>query len=492
MLVIGLVGLITLAVLLTFAFRIDYAPLYGDQSAEAAGEMKAYLEGRGIPVRVVPQPDGRYTIQVPQSQVPSLQLDVSTAGYLKKDPDVLSVLANSNLFMSESERRLWVNEGVAGKLTTSYKSLDGVADAIVNLNIETTPQTYGARKGRSSAMIILMLKPGYYPSEASIRGMINMAACSVPNLAPEDITLVDQTGQELYEPENPLSLNSTVKLHDLEEVVANNIRRRLTADLGKVFGFNNFIVLVSVQFNTESTTETSRSFIPIDPEDPTAGVIISQETGGAVGGSEVAGAIPGSTANVPNVAAQVQSLAGDGGTYWFDIVNYDYSEVLRETISQPGSSRAVAASVTVNSRFIPGDADSIKNYQTIIQGYLGREALVTVVAVDFFDDSDPVAVARAEQMTFYRNIAFASALAIIVVAVLIFTWRYLAARRKRLAEEEAEMAAQLALQQEVRLPDSQPSIQDKQRMQIVDELNRLALNKPEEFAKLVIAWMEEG
>jgi len=322
--------------------------------------------------------------------------------------------------------------------------------------------------------------------------MINLAACSVPNLAIEDITLVDQTGQELYEPENPLSLNSTTKIHELEEAVAMAMRRRLTADLGKVFGFNNVIVLVSVQFNNDSITETARSFVPIDPENPTQGVIISHESGGATSGSESLGAIPGSTANVPNVAAQVQDMAGDGGTYWFEIANYDYSEVLRETISRPGSSRAVSASVTVNSRNVPGDEESIRKYKEIIQAYLGREALVAVVAVDFYDDSDPVAEARAEQMTLYRNIAFAVALAVIVLALLIFAWRYMSARRRRLAEEEAEMSAQLALQQEVRLPDSQPSIQDKQRLQIMDELNRLALNRPEEFAKLVIAWMEEG
>ncbi|MCL2497257.1 MAG: flagellar M-ring protein FliF [Symbiobacteriaceae bacterium] len=489
--VVTVVGLLTLTVLLLFAFRVDYAELYVNMVASDAGEVKSLLDSKGVPTRIINQPDGKFTIQVPSSQVPALQAEM--AGLIKQSVNILSVLSDTSVFTSEAERNYRVQYGTEGKLVTAYKTINGVRDADVTLNINRTPQTYGAPRSESSASIILTLEDGFTPDDEAVRGWVNLAARAVPNLPIENIALLDQNGYPLYDPNSPATtITATNKLVELESILARNFRRQLTEELGFVWGYNNVRVLVNVQLNNDSSLETKREYLPADPENPTSGFLISSESAWGNTGSEYIGGIPGTTADVPNVGSWNQQGAGEAGSYWYELENYDYSESYQEIALGPGSTRSISASVVVNSRVVPTTPEDILSYISLVRTFLGKNAEVAVVGIPFVDFSDPAAAEAAARRTLLLNVTYASLAVVALLAILIFLWRYLAARRRRLAEEDVEMMRMLATQQQVHLPDSQPSIQDKQRLQIMDELNRLALNRPEEFAKLVIAWMEEG
>lgn len=483
--------LAVLVALLYFAFRVEYAPLYSNLESATAGEIRSYLDERGIPSEVNPQPDGElFTVYVPRAQVSSLMVDVSAQGLLGDSQNVLSALTeNSGMFTTETERNYQIQAGLEGQLRMALRSITNVADATVTIILDRTPQTITKNAARSRAGIVLKMRQGTELNQNQVEGIIDLVAASVPNLDRQDITLLDQSGNALSADESIISGSS--KVTDLENQIGLSFRRSLMRDLEQIYGMGNVVVAVNVTLDRQDIEERSVVYTP-PVEGESTGVPISYELERWHNGENGSGEVPGTTNNVPGAAAGTSVGEGVYSSYWRDIENLVLNETITTMKLGPGNIKSVVASVTINRRVHPDlNEDDMMTIRQIARGGLGTDD-IAVNTASFVPVYDEEAAARQAQQELFRTLALAAIAAICLIALLIFAWRYMAARRSRLEAEEEEMARQLVMQQEVHLPDHQVSVQDKQRMQVMEELNRLALNKPEEFAKLVMAWMEEG
>jgi flagellar M-ring protein FliF len=83
-----------------------------------------------------------------------------------------------------------------GDITLAFRAMEGVNDAQVKLAIPKKTYFQDDNK-QTTARVLLNLRPEASLNRDKIKGMVNMVAASVPELKPENVTILDTTGRDL-------------------------------------------------------------------------------------------------------------------------------------------------------------------------------------------------------------------------------------------------------------------------------------------------------
>ena len=83
-----------------------------------------------------------------------------------------------------------------GELTETVRQVEGVADAYIKLAIPE--QTYFRDDSRpTTATVLVKLEPSAKLTREQIAGIVHLVSFSVPELAPENVKIVDTMGMDL-------------------------------------------------------------------------------------------------------------------------------------------------------------------------------------------------------------------------------------------------------------------------------------------------------
>ncbi len=83
-----------------------------------------------------------------------------------------------------------------GEITLALREMDGINDAQVKLAVPKKTYFQDDNK-RTTARVLLSLSNGAKIDREKVQGMINLVAFAVPELRPEDVRIIDTTGQDL-------------------------------------------------------------------------------------------------------------------------------------------------------------------------------------------------------------------------------------------------------------------------------------------------------
>jgi flagellar M-ring protein FliF len=83
-----------------------------------------------------------------------------------------------------------------GEITMAFRAMDGINDAQVKLAVPKKTYFQDENK-RTTARVLLSLKPEAEINREKIKAMVNLVAASVPELRPEDVTIVDTANRDL-------------------------------------------------------------------------------------------------------------------------------------------------------------------------------------------------------------------------------------------------------------------------------------------------------
>jgi flagellar M-ring protein FliF len=204
---------------------------------------------------------------------------------------------NDPLGVSQFVQDVRFRRGLEGELAQSIMTLDAIASARVHLSIAKSTSFVSSDGEKSSAAVVIGLKPGRTLAPEQIAAVINMVAGSVASLAPTRVSLVDQGGN---------LLSSHVDLTDgFDASAAGNegakryqdeIRRNVTGLLGPVIGEDNFKLSVTAAVNNDRVDETQEKYGEA-PKVTSEAMREEQERNRTVAG------IPGSLSNRPPAAA---------------------------------------------------------------------------------------------------------------------------------------------------------------------------------------------
>ncbi|MGK5049304.1 flagellar basal-body MS-ring/collar protein FliF [Janthinobacterium sp. GB4P2] len=291
-LAIGITAMVTM-----YAWRdqANYKPVFGAREKVAVTDMMATLDAEHIPYRL--HPDSGQVL-VPDAMLGKVRMLLASKGVTAQLPAGLELMdKNDPLGVSQFVQDVRFRRGLEGELAQSIMTMDAIASARVHLSIAKSTSFVASDGDKSSASVVVALKPGRTLAPEQIAAVINMVAGSVASLAPTRVSLVDQGGN---------LLSSHIDLTDgFDASAAGNegakrfqdeIRRNVTGLLGPVIGEDNFKLSVTAAVNNDRVDETLEKYGEA-PKVTSEAMREEQERNRTVAG------IPGSLSNRPPAAA---------------------------------------------------------------------------------------------------------------------------------------------------------------------------------------------
>jgi len=258
MLVLAL-GVTAAVMLYMWNDQSSYKPVFGATEKVAAADMMGVLEAEHVPYRVHPQ-SGQ--VLVPSSQLGKVRMLLAAKGVTAQLPAGLELMdKNDPLGVSQFVQDVRFRRGLEGELSQSILTMDAIASARVHLAIAKSTSFVASDGDKSSASVVVAVKPGRTLSNEQIAAIVNLVSGSVASLAPGRVSLVDQNGNYL---------SSRVDLSDGFDGAAqadsaakrfqDEVRANVNGLLGPVLGADNFKLSVTADVDNDKVEETQEKY----------------------------------------------------------------------------------------------------------------------------------------------------------------------------------------------------------------------------------------
>jgi len=493
--------LFVLGIGMFLAMRTEMAPLYSNLTPQEAGQIKATLDGRGVPAEVA---DGGTTIKVPKEQVDALKVELAAEGIPNSGVIDYSFFGqNASFGMTDNEFNMVKLKAMQTELANLMKTIDGVEDAKVMINLPQPSVFVSDDKGEASASIVLKTKPGYQFSDEQIRALYHLVAKSVPNLSTDNIVIMNQFF-EYFDLKND-GENSTgttfASQQQIKKQIERDIQRQVQQMLGTMMGQDKVVVSVTADVDFTQEKREENLVAPVNEKDNEGIAVSVQRIKETYSGS---GAPPGGTAGTGvNETPGYQGANGAAnGDYerTEETVNNEVNKIKKQIVESPYKIRDLGIQVMVeppnpdDPNSLPPEAvnDIQKILGTIVRTSIDKSEAQPltdqdinsriVVSVQKFNGKATFTEPAPIRPAWWWYAAGAGAL--LLIALLLFFWMR---RRREDGEDEDELVFAPPLPAEPELPEP-PETEEKLRRR---QLERLAKEKPDEFAKLLKTWLSE-
>jgi flagellar M-ring protein FliF len=369
---------ITAAVMLyMWRDQSSYRPVFGAHEKVSASDMMGVLEAEHVPFRV--HPDSGQVL-VPSSDLGKVRMMLAAKGVTAQLPAGLELMDKSDpLGVSQFVQDVRFRRGLEGELSQSILTLDAIAAARVHLAIARSSSFVAGDGEKSSASVVVTVKPGRSLTNEQIAAIVNMVSGSVANLAPSRVSLVDQAGN---------FLSSRVDLADgfdaggqgdaVDKRVTDEVRKNVNELLGPVLGANNFKVSVTADIDNDKVEETKETY-GADPK------VTSEAMREEMEKSRIAMGVPGTLSNRPpqqpdQSNPQDPAKPEDGSARKNATTRqYAYDRSITQTKKARGRLRKLSVAVVLNDAAAGApkggwDAGSIARIDKILRGGLGIDA----------------------------------------------------------------------------------------------------------------------
>lgn len=329
----------------------DYRPLYGSLDRLDAVEVGKILDTNEIEYKV---DINTGAVLVPTEKISKARLKLAEAGFTSDRTKGYELLdqdqpLGTSQFMEATRYR----RGLEGELARTISSVHAVRSARVHLAIPKT--SVFVRDGREpSASVFLELFPGSKLEPHQIKGITNLVSSSIPEMKPENVTLVDQKGALIsLGPEDEKLIVAAQHL-DYTRKVENDMILRVRRLLAPIVGEDKFKTEISADVDFTEIEEAGESFNPDLPALRSEAVIEETQIGTTPGG------VPGALTNQPPATGlapeQIPGATADGATKppgssrSQATRNYELDRTVSYTKHQKGKLRRLSVAVVVDDK----------------------------------------------------------------------------------------------------------------------------------------------
>ncbi|MCH6485412.1 flagellar M-ring protein FliF [Pseudoxanthomonas sp. LH2527] len=373
-----------------------YTPLYTGLDAKATAEATDMLRAAQIPFQL-DQASG--AISVPEENLHDARLKLAGAGLAESGRLGFEMMERDPGFgVSQFVENARYQHALETELVRTITTLRPVRDARVHLAIPK-PSAFTRQREVASASVVLDLRSGALLERNQVDAIVHLVSSSIPDLAPERVTVVDQSGRMLTisDPNSEAALNAAQfeRVRKLETSFNDRIRELLEPLTGA--GRVNAEVAVDMDF---SVTEEARETFANDP----AKIRSEQVSQNTVAGTGPEG-VPGATSNTPPGpnAAAAPNPAAPVETASSATRNFEMDRTLQHTRQPAGRVRRVTAAVLVdhvprtgeNGKVVMTalDAATLTRIEALVKEAVGFDAArgdsVSVMNAPFVRETEP-------------------------------------------------------------------------------------------------------
>lgn len=360
----------------------DYRVLYSNVSDRDGGAIVSALTQMNVPYRFG---EGGGAILVPAAHVHDARLRLASQGLPKGSVVGFEVMEQQRIGITQFQEQINYQRALEGELAKSVQSLSAVQAARVHLAIPKS-SVFMREQQKPSASVLLNLYPGRTLERAQIAGIVNLVSSSVPELAPKNVSVLDQDGTLLSaqaRAEDGTMLDAS-QLQYLQSVEASYMNR-IVAILEPLVGRENVRAQVTADIDFSSTEQMAELYKPNSKQDDAAIRSLQLAESAQNGGSATPQGVPGALSNQPPAAATAPigsqpalgqpassggparagaaagpaassgpfaaSSAGQSGNTRRDATtNFELDKTIRHTRMPTGTIRRLSAAVVVNHK----------------------------------------------------------------------------------------------------------------------------------------------
>ena len=513
-LMFGILGLLVVLLVVGSYFygsKPDLVPLFTNMETKDAGEVAAKLKESKIQYEIQENQQG-VTVLVPSRDVHAARLDLATQG-LPRGHKGFEIFDDSKLGVTEFQNKVNYLQALQGELTRTIEQIAAVEQARVHI-VLPEDSLYKKNEKPATASIMLRLKPERKLTKKEIKGIVNLAAHSIQGLTPENITIVDDTGKILNDPDEDEEKgvgNKTITQLDMTRKVQERMQKDVQTLLDEALGEGRAFVRVNVELDFDQRQTDRQIFTPVVED---SGIIRSQQemSESYSGTSQNPGGPAGVQSNVPGYVAQTEN-ANAQYEKKESTRNFEINEEKQKIVASPGSIRRVNIAVLVNDDITRAQQDSIlRSVSSAVGVNPERGDTVSVEPLPFNTTMAERRAAQEMAEKAQRDRAVYTQLAAVLLVLAMAGGALIMQRRKRRLELEAleeERLAQEALEMQRReeearmdeeraalveagqLDEEELTLEEKQHLSEREALEKLIREKPAEVAMLVKTWLSE-
>ncbi len=418
--------------LVHWAQRPDMRVLYQDLAPEEAAGITELISEKAITYELR---NGGTSIYVPKEHVYQLRLDMAKEGLPSGDQGGYKIFDNEKIGISPFVQGVNLKRALQDELAKSIQMIDGVEHARVHI-VRSEQTLLVSEAGKTTASVVLRLKPGYRLSASNIAAITHLVSGSVEGLSSESVTVIDSQGRLLSGESDPTMASGAGTVQDYRERVEQNLEDKVEQMLTAVLGPGRAKVRIHAVLDMNSVNTLTEKYDPkgvATKEEITTG----SETGS--GGATAAGnsATPGSNKKDETIVTeyQVGKTVTQEVVLPGEITSLSVAAVVDLSVVDANGAPASGASGQQAKIMDPNDV------QKLIENALGldlaRGDSLKVVDAKFQNPAAPLLTEEAAAGLDFVAIARQASLGIMALCALVVLRMFRGARRKASLEAAA-------------------------------------------------------
>ncbi|PHR66705.1 MAG: flagellar M-ring protein FliF [Idiomarina sp.] len=372
--------------LVMWASAPEYRVLYSNLSEADGGRIVTELDTRQIPYQL----NSAGTILVPSDQVHKLRLQMAEQGLPQGGNAGFLLMDNQAFGISQFAEQVNFQRALEGELASSMESLGPVQKARVHLAMAKA-SVFVREREPAKASVILTLHPGRKLGDGQVQAIIHMVSSSVPELAPDNVTVVDQYGALLSQNNRDDALSGS-KLDYIQQV-ERSYQQRIENILIPILGRDNIKAQVVAQVDFSKREATAERYSPNQTPE-TAAIRSIQRNTNLQGSGAGAMGVPGALTNTPpgvepspiETAAEgdeteTTAATGTRAVQQDQVVNYELDRFVEHVDHQRGQLERLSAAVVINHRtvldeegnpeLVPRSAEELEYINRLVRQAMG-------------------------------------------------------------------------------------------------------------------------
>ena len=373
-----------LVVIVLWSMKPGYGVLFANMEGQEASQVMTLLQNMQVDFKL---DENTGALLVPSNRVRELRLKLAAEGYPRSSGRGLDILNEDPKFgTSQFLEVTRYQHALETELVQSIMTINNVESARVHLALPKQSVFVRKRK-KASASVLLNLYAGRSVTKEQVIAISHMVAASIPNLEPEQVTIIDEKGQLLSKRNRDSQLGVSEDQQRFIRSIEESYIERIVDLLTPVVGAERLRAQVTADVDFTVTESTMESFNPDLPA--LRSEQISEELRTTAGASGV----PGALANQPPGAGTVPETidggaAGAGGQPLNkskqSTTNYELDRTISHTRNPVGQVKRLSIAVVLDHKLVAGEdgnlireprtAEEISQITSLVRDAVGYSA----------------------------------------------------------------------------------------------------------------------
>ncbi|MGE9986411.1 flagellar basal-body MS-ring/collar protein FliF [Desulfovibrio sp. SGI.169] len=493
--------------------RPEYRVLYSNLGAEDASHVIKALQTDKIPYQLA---DNGATIMVPREVVYDQRIKIAGEGGLVGQGIGFEIFDKVKVGQTDFVQKINYTRALQGELSRTISEFPSVESARVHLVIPQRSLFVEERQSPSASVVLKLTNPNSKPDQKEINAILNMMLMAVEGLDKSHVSITDNGGKVLYQPEEDSLAGTTSTQMEHRLQVQRNLERRIEEMLQPLFGPGRVIAKVNADMDFSQKTIRRELF---DPE-KTAVRSEQRSEESQQGRANLEAGAPDANFRGDGIT---DSVSDQNGTRETRTTNYEINKEEQQIVANVGDLRRLTVAVIIDGTyekldgvwsFVPRKAEELERVRQLVSNAVGldkgRGDLLEVSSAPFNDSEPPKEPNFADLLADYAErlgkpllnalLAFLFLMLIVRPVVLALIRPKVEAGEmveglEGLPAAEEQLALYEALEEAAKADEEEPDQEDDDELVFKDiealkaHIVTLSDNHMEQVVTLVRGWM---